>query len=65
MFNVKKSKKLSYKYAFLNKYVFKSLLKLLTEVALWMCGGREFQTVDAAETNVRSSNVAKVFTEGG
>jgi hypothetical protein len=54
MFNVKKSKKLSYKYAFLNKYVFKSLLKLSTELALRICEGREFQTVSAAETNARS-----------
>jgi hypothetical protein len=43
MFNVKKSKKLSYQYAFLKRYVFKSLLKLSTELALQMCGGREFQ----------------------
>ena len=43
MFNVKKSKKISYKYAFLNKYVFKSLLKLSTELALRMCGGRGIQ----------------------
>jgi hypothetical protein len=52
-------------YAFLNKYVFKSLLKLSTDLASRIYEGKEFQSVGATEANDRSPNMAKVFTEGG
>ena len=49
--------------ALLNQYVFKSRLKLSTELDSQIYEGNDFQSTGAAKTNDRSPNVTKVFTE--
>ena len=51
--------------AFLNKYVFKSRLKLSTELDFRMYEGSEFQSTGTAKANDQSPKMTKVFTEGG